>query len=225
MRIPYTGSSMLSSALAMDKARTRDLLAMSGCPVAEGGLIRDIRDPALPDGLDYPVVIKPALEGSSVGVSIVKTAAALLEAITLAAASSGQILAERYTPGMEVNVAVLDGEVLGSVEIEYSREFYDYIAKYSPGGSVHHIPPRLSPDKLSECEKIAADAYRIIGCSGAARVDLIVPPSDGIIILEINTIPGMTPTSLLPDIARARGISFDQLVTRIIESAALHISA
>jgi len=224
MRIPYTGSGMQASAIAMDKALSRDILSAAGCPVAPGALISPAAT-ALPAPLDYPVIIKPALEGSSVGITIVRDAAALPAALQRAAACSGRILAEAYMPGTEINVAVLDGKVLGAVEIAYTREFYDYEAKYAPGGSTHHIPPRLAPDVVQQTCAIAQDAYRIIGCSGAARVDLIVAANQEIIVLELNTVPGMTATSLLPEIAAHAGTAFAQLVAQIAAGARLHVFA
>ena len=222
MGIPYTGSSVLSSALAMNKAFTKEILAANALPVPPGTVA--IKGNAAPDAaeLSFPVVVKPSDEGSSVGVSIVRTESDYSAALEEALGHSKQVLIERFVEGVEVNVAVVDNRPLGAVEIEPHREFYDYSAKYDAGGSTHHIPPRLPEATIEHCLELADRAYRALACSGAARVDLIVPRSAQPVILEVNTIPGMTETSLLPEIAEAAGISFDQLVSQIARSATLH---
>jgi D-alanine-D-alanine ligase len=221
--IPYTGSSVLASAVAMDKVQSRALLTAAGLPVAPAMVADKTTAPGDLAELELPVVVKPANEGSSVGVSIVRDAAELGTAIRAALACSSRVLVERFVSGSEINVAILDGEVLGSVEIVPHREFYDYSAKYDDGGSTHHVPPRIAADRVAEAERHAVRAYEVIGCTSAVRVDLIVPENDPMVILELNTIPGMTPTSLLPEIAAASGLSFEQLVARMIEGARLHI--
>jgi D-alanine-D-alanine ligase len=223
MGVPYTGSPPLASALAMDKERTRDLLAANGVPIAAGTALSRGATIALPPSLSPPVVVKPATEGSSVGVTIVRDAAALAAALDLAWRSSERAIVERYVAGVEINTAILDGAALGSVEIEPHAEFYDYQAKYAPGGSSHHIPPRIAPPIVAAVEATAAAAYHALGCAGAARVDLIAPPGGTPIVLEVNTIPGMTRTSLLPEIAAHAGISFPELVARIVEGARLWV--
>jgi D-alanine-D-alanine ligase len=170
-----------------------------------------------------PVVVKPAEEGSSVGVSIARTPQAYATALAEAFQCSRRILVEEYVAGIEVQVAVLDDQILGAVEVEPHAEFYDYAAKYEPGGSTHHIPPRLSAGKI---ETVCAEGKKVfdaVGCAGAARVDFILTPEDEIFCLEINTIPGMTPTSLLPEIAAHAGMDFQQLVKTIAERATLHV--
>lgn len=223
MQIPYTGSNVLASALAIDKAKTRQLLSNAGIRVAPGHLVVDPGDTHVPSNLTFPLVIKPAEEGSSVGVSIVKTEQDYADALTNAFECSSRVLVEQYIKGTEVQVAILDDQVLGAVEIEPHREFYDYTAKYEPGGSTHHIPPRLQPGQLeSICAKGKA-VFDTVGCAGAARVDFILTDADKIYCLEINTIPGMTKTSLLPEIAAHAGISFEKLVTHMAENAKLHV--
>jgi D-alanine-D-alanine ligase len=125
--------------------------------------------------------------------------------------------------GPEVTVAVLDGKVLGALEVEPKNAFYDYSAKYDQGGSIHHIPPRIDASQVDHVQALATRAYGVLGCSGAARVDFIVPRHEPAVILEINTIPGMTELSLLPEIAQASGLSFDNLVAQIMEGATLHV--
>jgi D-alanine-D-alanine ligase len=207
----------------MDKDIARVLLAARGVPVAPGATMMAGAAPELPDGLTLPVVVKPADEGSSVGVGIVRRQSELAPAIGAAASCSDRLIVEQFVAGTEVNVALLDGEVLGAVEIETHREFYDYSAKYDEGGSIHHIPPRIPAGRVDEACGLAQRAYEAIGCAGAARVDLIVPETGPAIVLEVNTIPGMTVTSLLPEIALAAGLPFDQLVARIMEGARLHV--
>jgi D-alanine-D-alanine ligase len=223
MGIPYTGSPPLASALAMDKERTRDLLAAAGVPIAKGAVVRRGSPKELPKGLEIPVVVKPATEGSSVGVTIVHEAGELANAFDEAWRCADRAIVERYVRGMEINVAVIDGEVLGSIEIESHREFYDYAAKYAPGGSTHYVPPRIDRAVIDAVEKAGLAAYQALSCAGAARVDLIAPKEGTPIVLEVNTIPGMTTTSLLPEVARHKGIEFPELVARLVESARLHV--
>jgi D-alanine-D-alanine ligase len=222
--IPYTGSGVLASALAMDKARTRDVLAAAGIPLARGAVLADGAR-GLPPGLDPPVVVKPVSEGSSVGVSIVRRAEDLSAAIDKARGTGSEVLIEAFVAGAEVNVAVLDGRVLGAVEIvPNAGEFYDFASKYDEGGSTHHIPPRLPAVVVESACGIGRRAFLALGCAGAARVDLIVPAVGSPVVLEVNTIPGMTPTSLLPEIAAHAGIPFDELVSLMIEGARLHVA-
>ncbi|MFO8070726.1 MAG: D-alanine--D-alanine ligase [Polyangia bacterium] len=222
--VPYTGSSVLASALAMDKVLSRTVFAAGGIPVAPGTVLGAGDSPRLPDGVDFPVVVKPADGGSSVGVAIVRDSGELAAATEAARRHSDRALVESLIEGAEINVAVLDGEVLGSVEIvPNAGEFYDYASKYDEGGSTHHVPPRLSEQKVARLERIGLAAYDSLGCRGAARVDLMVPDRGDPAVLEVNTIPGMTDTSLLPEIAAHRGISFPRLVARIVEGARLHL--
>lgn len=223
MGIPYTGSSVLASALAMDKVRTREVLQARGIAVARGAALPRTHGAALPPGLSLPVVVKPASEGSSVGVTIVRDESQLEGALEAAWGCCDVALVEAHVQGAEVNVAILDGDVLGSVEIEPHAEFYDYGAKYNAGGSTHHIPPRLPAERIETACELGRRAYDALGCAGAARVDLIVPLEGEPVVLEINTIPGMTTTSLLPEIAQAAGISFPELVSRIARGARLHV--
>ncbi|MBN2527144.1 MAG: D-alanine--D-alanine ligase [Deltaproteobacteria bacterium] len=223
MQIPYTGSGVLASALAIDKVQTRRVLQNSGIRVAGGFVVVEGGDNQLPDGVSLPVVVKPAEEGSSVGVSIARTASEYQLALTEAFKCSRRILVEEFVAGKEVQVAVLDDQVLGAVEIEPHNEFYDYDAKYTPGASTHHIPPRITDAQTDAVCKEGKKVFDAIGCSGAARVDFILTPSNEIFCLEINTIPGMTPTSLLPEIAAHAGTDFEQLVALIADHAKLHI--
>ena len=222
--VPYTGSSVLASALAMDKVLSRTVFAAAGIPIAPGAVLGAGDPPRLPDGADFPVVVKPADGGSSVGVAIVRDPGELAAATEAALRHSDRALVESLVAGAEINVAVLDGEVLGSVEIvPNAGEFYDYASKYDEGGSTHHVPPRLPERKVARLERIGLAAYDSLGCRGAARVDLMVPDRGDPAVLEVNTIPGMTDTSLLPEIAAHRGISFPRLVSRIVEGSRLNL--
>lgn len=235
MQIPYTGSNVLASALAIDKAKTRRVLSDAGIRVAPGHLLTSPNETTLPPHIQLPVVVKPAEEGSSVGVSIAKTEKEYKDALQQAFQCSKRVLIEQFIPGKEVQVAILGNEVteanelstvnqvLGAVEIEPHREFYDYSAKYEPGGSTHHIPPRLQQQEIDMICAEGKKVFETIGCSGAARVDFIFTPNKEVYCLEINTIPGMTETSLLPEIAAQAGISFEQLVVKIVNTAKLHV--
>ncbi|MBN2714856.1 MAG: D-alanine--D-alanine ligase [Deltaproteobacteria bacterium] len=223
MRIPYTGSGVLASALAMDKALTRRVLSDAGVRVAAGVVITDVNNRTVPQTLSLPVVVKPVEEGSSVGVAIAKTDEEYSKAVQSAFDCSKRVLVEQFVPGKEIQVAVLDDTVLGAVEVVPHKEFYDYEAKYAPGGSTHHIPPRLSKTQIEKICVAGKTAFTAVGCAGAARIDFILTPDDEVVCLEINTIPGMTPTSLLPEIAAHAGMNFQQLVTTLANRARLHI--
>ncbi len=223
LALPYTGSSVLASAMAMDKIISRHLLGAHGLPVPPGYAVSPDTPGNLPREWGLPVIVKPADEGSSFGISLVQNREDFPAAVQKALALSNRVLVEQFVSGPEVTVAVLNGQALGALEVEPHRSFYDYKAKYEEGGSTHHIPPRIDNNRLDELLEFAPQTYRALGCGGAARVDFIVPVDQPSVILEVNTIPGMTERSLLPEIALSKGVSFDQLVSRIIESATLHI--
>ena len=220
--IPYTGSGVTASAAAMDKHLTRSLLSAAGIPTADGFLLGPNDPITLPNGWSFPVVVKPPTEGSSVGVSIAKSQTDFAQAVGQQRPTSPRILIERFVSGKEVQVAILGDRILGAVEIEPLREFYDYIAKYTEGGAIHHIPPRISEELSARCNETAKRAYDALGCAGLARIDLIASEATAPIVLEINTIPGMTELSLAPEIAAAAGMPFDALVTEIMNRATLH---
>ncbi|MFL5299641.1 MAG: D-alanine--D-alanine ligase [Anaeromyxobacteraceae bacterium] len=224
MDLPYTGSGVLASALGMDKVFSKLLFREHGLKVIEYRVFphRDadrVTVADLPFGL--PAVVKPGNEGSSVGVHIVRDAEALSAACADAAQYKGEIIVERYVKGMEVNVAVLDGKALGAIEIVPSREFYDYVAKYTPGTTEYFYPARLSPEHTRRVCQAAEQAHRALGCDGVTRVDFIVTGDGTPFILEANTLPGMTATSLVPKIAAGNGISFADLCERLLDGASL----
>ncbi len=216
--IPYTGSGVLASALGMDKVVSRRLFETAGLPVPRYILAtRAAPIPALP--FPYPVVVKPNGEGSSVGVSIVPHASALSVALEEAFRYDRRILIEAYVAGKEIQVGILGDRALGAIEIRPKTGFYDYIAKYTPGMSEHIFPAPLPPDVTHRTLEVSLAAFRALGCEGYGRVDCLVDEAGTPYILEVNTLPGLTETSLLPDIARGVGIAFDDLVEAIVASA------
>jgi D-alanine-D-alanine ligase len=224
MGIPYTGSGVLASALGMDKVMSKLLFRDHGLSLAEYRVFPRERASLvtageLPFGL--PAVVKPACEGSSVGVHLVRDPAGLREACVDAVRFKGDVIVERYLQGSEVHVAVLDGETLGAIEVVPSREFYDYTAKYTAGTTQYFYPPRLPQAQVERASRAAEVAYHALGCSGVVRTDFIIAASGEPYVLEVNTLPGMTATSLVPKIAAGNGISFADLCERLLEGAAL----
>jgi D-alanine-D-alanine ligase len=224
MGIPYTGSGVLASAMGMDKVVAKAMFKALGIPVIDyrvfpSAQASGIAPSELPFGL--PCVVKPSGEGSSVGVHVVKEAAKLRGACEDAASFKGDVIVERYVKGTEVNVAVLDGKALGAIEIVPANEFYDYAAKYTAGTTKYFYPARISEAHRARVMEAAETAHRGLGCAGVTRVDFIIAPDGTPFILEINTLPGMTATSLVPKIAAGLGIPFPDLCERILEGAAL----
>lgn len=221
--IPYTGSSVTASAIAIDKVLTRKVLAAAAIPLPSGVVYLDTASKTIKSPYSLPVVVKPVTSGSSLGISIVREGEDFFEAVQTAFKYGDRALVEEFIDGTEVTVALLDGEILGCLEVEPHQDFYNYAAKYDDRGSTHHIPPRIPGERIDEVCELGRRVYREIGCSGAARVDLIVPEEKPAVVLEINTIPGMTETSLFPEIASAKGYNFEQLVSKIVEGARLHV--
>jgi len=221
MRIPYTGSGVLASALGMDKVASRALFLQNGIPCPAG--ISMTRNESLPLAvpLDFPVVVKPAAAGSSLGVTLVPHPREIPAAAAAAFQYGPRIVIETYIPGREVQVGILDNIALGVIEIRSKSAFYDYTAKYVPGMSAHLFPAPLSKPVYQNVMEIGLRAHRVLGCRGATRVDLRLTDDGLPFVLEINTLPGMTETSLLPEIARGVGIDFDTLVERILDAAIL----
>ena len=218
--IPYTGSGVLASALAMNKIFARQLFAAAGLMVARCRVVRrgeqfDIT--AAP--FSFPVVVKPSQEGSSVGVSIVRSVEQLGPALEVAHRYDTEALVEEFIAGKEIQVGILEDEAIGAIEIVPKNEFYDFEAKYTVGGAEHIVPPRLSGDHLEKALETGKKAHLALGCTGYSRVDLLVNESGLCYLLEVNTLPGMTATSLLPEIAQAAGIGFEELVERILATS------
>ena len=232
--LPYTGSGVFSSALAMDKPRSKVFYEAAGLPTPPSRTLhtdewheaseasRDAVLEELDKAIGIPCVVKPATEGSALGVYIVECAADLPGAIDAAFGIDSDVMVERYVAGCEVTVAVLgndDARALPVIEIIPQGEFYDFDSKYAPGGSTHVCPAPLSDDLTVLIQDIAVRAHHALACRGVSRSDLIVDAAGQPWLLETNTIPGMTATSLLPDAARAEGMSYGALCLRLIELA------
>ena len=221
MGVSYTGSGVLASALAMNKGFAKKLfrqhnLATPAGYVVSAGQLEQVEE--LHCDLGFPCVVKPSSGGSSVGLSLVHTLDQLRPAVALASRYGGEAMVERYVKGKEVTVAILGGEVLGSCEIASPGATFDFATKYE-GGARYHLPPRLSATRITNLETMALTAYRALGCRGAARIDFICPDIGNEVLLEVNTLPGMTPTSLLPKIAKQRGLSFEDLCEKLLALA------
>jgi D-alanine-D-alanine ligase len=223
MGVPYTGSGVLASALAMNKPFANKLFRLHNLGSVPGYTVRaadTARALELHGDFGFPCVAKPACGGSSVGVSIVRRSEDLPSAVANACRFGGEALVERYLKGREITVGILGEEVLGSCEVAYGADLFDYDVKYRTGAS-YFLPPRLSETRVRNVEALALAAYHALGCRGYARVDLIASESQNDVVLEVNTLPGMTPMSLLPKIAAHRGMSFEDLVEEILARAAL----
>ena len=220
--IPYTHSGVLASALAMDKPTARRLFRDAGLNVAEGLVLS--RDEVLAgDFMTPPYVIKPINEGSSVGVRIVQGSENEQPFEDTAWPYGDEVLIERYIAGREIQVAVMGDQALGAIEIRPKGKFYDYEAKYTAGKADHLMPAPLVPRAYEEALHVALVAHQTLGCRGVSRTDLRYDDTQGepgkFYVLEVNTQPGMTPLSLVPEIAAHKGINFDQLVSMIVEDA------
>ncbi|MHB9037346.1 MAG: D-alanine--D-alanine ligase family protein [Armatimonadota bacterium] len=226
--IPYTGSGVLASALAMDKSMAKKVLAIDGIPVppsvdftCKNGTWDENAVSAAVEKIGYPVIVKPSRQGSSIGMTKVYCAEELNNAIKEAADYDGQIIVEKFLVGRELTAGVLGNDdpfALPVVEIVPRDGLYDYESKYAPGGSEHIIPAEIGEQDAARARELGLMAHKSLGCRGASRTDIIAT-EDGMFVLEVNTIPGMTPTSLLPQAAAAAGISFGKLLDTLIEFA------
>ncbi len=231
--IPYTGSGVLASSLAMDKEASKKVFLYHKIPVAPFKVVTrysllvtsktqktDLRTPnsELVD-FDLPWVIKPSTEGSSIGVSIVRDESSIDAAMEAALGFGGRVIIEKFIRGKEIQVGILNERILGSVEVRPKSEFYSYEAKYTPGMTEYILPPEVHPEILQKAERIALSGHLALGCTGATRVDLILDDEDNAYVLEVNTIPGMTETSILPKIARLSGLDFPSLLEEILKEA------
>lgn len=225
-QIPYSHSGVLSSALAMDKAQARITLAAAGVPVAKGGLVSRA-EAAKAHVMEPPYVLKPVAEGSSVGVFIVREGQQHPpQELSRADWHFGEsLLAEQFIPGLELTCAVMGDKALGVIEIEATHPFYDYESKYAPGGSHHILPARILPEVYQQVQMLSLTAHRALGCRGVSRSDFRFDDragdASGLVCLEVNTQPGMTETSLVPEMAAHAGISFGELVSWMVEDASL----
>ncbi len=221
--VPYTGSGVLASSLAMNKPMAKKVLRYHNIPTpssytvgpADAGRALDVHG-----DMGFPAVVKPACSGSSCGLSVVREGLELAPALRQAWRFSAEALVERFVRGKEVTVGILGDRVLGSCEVVAPREVFDYQGKYQ-GGTRYHLPARVSATRLANIEALALAAHRALGCRGYSRVDLIASDEVNDFVLEVNTIPGMTATSLLPKIARHAGLGFEALVEALLDQAAL----
>jgi D-alanine-D-alanine ligase len=226
--LPYTGSGVLASALCMDKARAGKVMAGAGLHVPEfeemeikQGVAADVVE-RLVARFGLPVVIKPVREGSTIGLTIASDVDAVASGLVLAARYDRRVLVQRFATGTEITVGVLatpEVQVLPTLEIVSDNPVYDYDAKYTAGKSHHIIPARISEPAQNAAAEVAARAFNELGCSGMARVDIIVDAAGTPWVLEVNTVPGLTDVSLLPDAARAAGVEFEDLCQRLVEHA------
>ena len=227
MGIPYTGPGTLASALCLDKMMTKKVLTLSGVPTPQFFSISPDTDPKEAIGnairvLGLPLVLKANCQGSSIGVAILREREGAEETLRELFTYGDQVLAEKFLSGTELTVPVMGNEkllVLPPIEITSSGKFYDYESKYTPGGSRHIIPARISAEVEKKVKAIAAKAYAETGCRGLARVDMMLDEKGDPFVIEINTSPGMPETSLFPDAARAAGIAFPELCETLVDLA------
>ena len=223
--IPYTGSGVASSAIGINKVLTKKLLTYEGIPTApflilhksEFDSSQDVQ--SLLNRIGLPMVIKAATQGSSIGTYIVQEEKNVLKAIEAAFAYDPEVLAEKFIDGTEVTSTVIGNEtteVLPLIEITSANEFYDFESKYTPGMCNHIIPARVNEDIQNKIAELSQRVYKSLNCLGYARVDYIIDQEGNPFVLEINTIPGMTEMSLVPDAARAAGVGFEELVEKIV---------
>jgi D-alanine-D-alanine ligase len=208
----------------MNKGKAKEIFRLHNLPTAPGYVIQaDSGEDVIEShgSFGFPVVVKPAGEGSSLGIKIARDELELEAAVEEALRFDDDVLVERFIDGKEISVGVLDGKALGAVEVAPKRGFYDFHSKYTAGRADFHLPARLSPERYRSALRLATLAHDALGCEGATRVDLIVSERGNEVVLEVNTLPGMTPTSLLPRIARGAGLSFEDLVEEILHGARL----
>jgi len=216
--IPYTGSGVLASALAMDKVASRRVFDQESIEVPRWTVYQG---PADIERIGLPLVVKPSREGSSVGISIVRSEQQVEPALQLARRLHGVVLLEEFVAGREIEVAVLDGEVLGDVEIRPAGEFYDYAAKYQRTDTQYAVPAPLTAAQRQLCHDLARRAHEALGCAGVTRTDLLLSATGRAVCLEVDTLPGLTDRSLVPKIAEQSRLDFATLCERILATAAL----
>lgn len=225
MGIPYTGSGVLASSLAMNKVKAKELFRLHNVPtppyyVLNRDQIDDLEE--IHGSFGFPAIVKPVTEGSSNGISIANSFESLTEAVERALKFDDSLLVERFARGKEVSVAIIDNRVLGAVEVEPVHQFYDHHSKYQSNECLYHLPARLNQVRYQGVLNLAKKASQSIGCTEVSRVDLIVTEGDNEYVLEVNTLPGLTPTSLLPKIAESAGMDFGDLCETILRGAKLH---
>jgi len=220
--IPYTGSGVLASALAMDKLRTKRMWRAEKLPTPAWEVLgKDTNFRITARRLGLPIMVKPAAEGSSIGMSKVRAAADLEEAYALAVNYDPVVLAEKFVEGAELTGGILGEAALPLIRLETPREFYDYEAKYIADDTRYIVPAGLTEKKEQELRALCVEAFKVLGCRGWGRVDLMLDRRGRPYLLEVNTSPGMTDHSLVPMAARAVGLSYEDLCVRILQSAGL----
>ncbi len=218
--IPYTGSGVLASALAMDKLRTKLLWQAGGIPTPPWEILRADSDfGAIAGRLGMPLMVKPVNEGSSIGMSKVRAAGALDEAYACAVNYDRTVIAEKFIEGSELTASILGEQALPLIRLETPRDFYDYDAKYTADDTRYILPCGLPEAREREIQELCLAAFRALGCRGWGRVDLMLDRAGEPYLLEVNTAPGMTDHSLVPMAARAIGLSYEDLCVRILEGA------
>jgi D-alanine-D-alanine ligase len=216
----YTGSNHIASAAAMDKDLSKRLFRAAGVPTADW-LMAPVLAHDVAETLGWPVVVKPNKQGSTVGLSVVREAAALMDAIDFAGRYDDEVMVERFIPGRELTVGILEGEALPVGEIITKSGLFDYEAKYQAGGAQEIFPADLSPEKTAELQQLAVRAHAALKLGEYSRIDFRMDPDDEFWCLEANSLPGMTSGSLLPQAAKVAGIDFPRLVERICRAALL----
>lgn len=215
--LPYSGSGVLGSALAMDKRRTKQLWQGSGLPTPPFAVLRQPHELVqVAETIGFPLMLKPSLEGSSIGITKVTQAEDLTNAWQAAAQFNCEVIAERFIKGKEYTASILQETALPLIRLETPRTFYDYTAKYTDSGTAYLCPCGLADDQEKSLQALALQAFSAVGAKGWGRVDFICDEQDQPWLLEVNTIPGMTDHSLVPMAANAAGLSFDELVVRIL---------
>jgi D-alanine-D-alanine ligase len=218
--VPYTGSGRLGSAMAMDKDVSKRLFLQAGVPTADWAMA-PLRRADAEARFGWPVVVKPSKQGSTVGLTVVKEPAEYEPAVQLARRYDDEVMIERFVPGRELTVGVLEGQALAVGEIIPRHEIFDYECKYTPGMSEEIFPANLPEAVTRECQRLGVLAHEALKLGGYSRVDFRLTPAGEALCLEVNTLPGMTATSLLPQSARAVGIEFPDLCERICRTALL----
>ena len=223
MGIPYTGSDVISSAIAMNKAASKKIFLYHRIPAPSFTVVSEnsetLNSKLSTINFEMPWVVKPVCEGSSVGVSIVRDKGQIESALKTGFSCGNEIIIEKYIEGKEVHIGILNDRALGGVEVKTSLEFYSYEAKYTAGLTEYILPPQIEEAVYMKAKDVALSANRALGCSGATRVDLRIDNDGNPYVLEVNTIPGMTETSLLPKIAKEAGFDFPALVEEILKDA------
>ena len=219
LELPYTGSGVLGSALAMDKLRTKQVWESAGIPTPAFAILRDAADlETVADAPGYPVIVKPSREGSSIGISRVESDAELQAAWQLALRYDAEVLAEQWIEGVEYTAGIVATDVLPLIRLETPNTFYDYAAKYEADTTRYLIPCGLDADRERQLRKQALAAFKAVGASGWGRVDFMLDATGKPWFIEVNTIPGLTDHSLVPMAAAAAGMDFGRLVCRILET-------